>query len=138
LAATHDLPRANSEFQKAVGLEPHSVEYYILLGALYLCRANPTRRKAVDNNPQSSQLTPWPSTKRRRVKMSRRQWHRGPQARWIRAGFNPAAPLGAYLRLYWEILGLFYLSTGEREKAIAVANLVELLPAPIERRKLRR
>jgi hypothetical protein len=50
LAATHDLPRAISEFQKAVELGPHSVEYYMPLEPSTSLPRGPGGSGVVDHN----------------------------------------------------------------------------------------
>ena len=84
LAATRDLPRAISEFQKAVELGPHSVEYYMPLEpSTSLPRGPPTpkpspRRHWTTTRGRRRLTFRWPSTTRRSV-LSRRKRSCGPQ-----------------------------------------------------------
>jgi cytidine deaminase len=51
---------------------------------------------------------------------------------------RPTVPCGACRQLLWELCGDIWLLMGGRTKTIRVQRLSELLPAPFDRRQLRR
>ena len=145
---THDVADSIREFQQAVSLAPHHVEHYMALAAAYMsagqtAEAEAVDRQAVENNPRSvdarigmgqfyfAQGRPAEAEVEMRRAVALDPNAVLPRVLWARIlvregkladaeklyqGIKTIAPNDPQA---YQALGLFYVSTGQKEKAAA-------------------